>query len=460
MTNRHPSATSLAVINRLQPGQLSAEQKKRLSQLLGSPGTRAKVADRFLSSQQRQQRALNTRLNQPVTPGSMMTERDLARSTQSAADVRYGPQESQLKQNVTQAQQISRDVGDYYDAYLKELAQHQANVAGFQSQAQQALAGITGAVGGLGSGAAQGLQGDNAGNASNASAVRQALAGSFGAQQALQGASANTYADAVARQVGPGQKVQALTNAKGNEGKATKTLADLLSQKGAFRSQLASDTRQGEAKNVLAQRIAGVNATTAEARIAESARHNKASEQTARERARTSASNAKSTGYGAGRPGLNKYGYTYDEWNALSGAQQAKARAGKGKPKAGSTGQGPDWLPQGQMSAGLAQLPSLKDYASRAKTGQPFQAGHAKQQALSRSQAAQKITQNVAAPKDPILITAALDAVYDQHLSAATVKKLIAAGYKPSRVAQTLGVPTAATYKKAYRTGTARTGGN
>jgi hypothetical protein len=59
-----------------------------------------------------------------------------------------------------------------------------------------------------------------------------------------------------------------------------------------------------------------------------------------------------------------------------------------------------------------------------------------------------KLTANVAAPKDPALLSATLDAVYDGHLSAATVRKLISAGYKPSRVAQTLGVPTAAQYRK------------
>jgi hypothetical protein len=37
------------------------------------------------------------------------------------------------------------------------------------------------------------------------------------------------------------------------------------------------------------------------------------------------------TGYGAGAPGMNSYGYTYDEWSKLSDAAKAKARAGKGK---------------------------------------------------------------------------------------------------------------------------------
>lgn len=37
------------------------------------------------------------------------------------------------------------------------------------------------------------------------------------------------------------------------------------------------------------------------------------------------------TGYGAGAPGQNKYGYTYDEWTSLPESKKTKARAGKPK---------------------------------------------------------------------------------------------------------------------------------
>lgn len=36
------------------------------------------------------------------------------------------------------------------------------------------------------------------------------------------------------------------------------------------------------------------------------------------------------TGYGAGAPGLNSFGYTHDEWSGMSAAEKAKARAAKG----------------------------------------------------------------------------------------------------------------------------------
>lgn len=40
------------------------------------------------------------------------------------------------------------------------------------------------------------------------------------------------------------------------------------------------------------------------------------------------------TGYSSGGPGLNKYGYTYDQWNALSPEAQDKKRAGTGSSAA------------------------------------------------------------------------------------------------------------------------------
>jgi hypothetical protein len=100
---------------------------------------------------------------------------------------------------------------------------------------------------------------------------------------------------------------------------------------------------------------------------------------------------------------------------------------------------------------------SLKRYAAMAKAGKPFVAGHGPAAPLPRNgpnSASAKIQASVAAPDDPILVTAALDAVYNNppSLSASTVRKLIAAGYKPSLIAQALGVPTSGGQRSSART--------
>lgn len=101
----------------------------RISRLLQNPGTRAALADKYLPPAMLAQRQLNRRLNAPVTPGSTMTERDLSRQTRAASDVRYGYPEQQAQQGLQAAQQVQRDVGGYYDQYLRELAAHQQAVA-------------------------------------------------------------------------------------------------------------------------------------------------------------------------------------------------------------------------------------------------------------------------------------------------------------------------------------------
>jgi hypothetical protein len=146
---------------------------------------------------------------------------------------------------------------------------------------------------------------------------------------------------------------------------------------------------------------------------------------------------------------INKYGISESEWQSMSqDARQKVIRdfaAGKGKK-----GKGPDWLPKGQAAAGLRQLPSLKSYADKAKAGGAFVAGHAGQPKLARNEAEKKIGENVAAPQHPVLLRAALDATYDGHISAYTVKSLIQAGYKPSEVARVLGVQTSGDYKRTH----------
>ena len=312
----------------------------RVQRLLANAGTRASLPDESLPPHLLAQRQLNQRLAQPVTPGSSMTERDLARQTRAAGDVRYGAAEQQAQQNVAAAGQMTRNTSDWYDAYLRELAAHQANVGRYQQQAQTAVQGLSQATGALpAAGAAQGLSAENQQVAGNASAVRRALTDSFGAQLASQGANANTHASALTNVVGPGAKVQALQRAAGTEGKTRQQLEQLVKERGQFRQQLGEETRQSEAKNVLAQAIATGKSAVDTAQLKETVRSHRATE------SNTAASRKAREADRAGTP--NKYGYTNAEWRGMTTEQRQqkiKEFAAKGKGKTAKPGRGPGSL--------------------------------------------------------------------------------------------------------------------
>jgi hypothetical protein len=78
----------------------------------------------------------------PIVAGSGYTQGELRNDSGNATTVRYGGAERQTRQNVATAGQMQRDTGDFYDAYLKDLAQHQQNIAAYQKGAQDSVAAI------------------------------------------------------------------------------------------------------------------------------------------------------------------------------------------------------------------------------------------------------------------------------------------------------------------------------
>lgn len=144
-------------------------------------------------------------------------------------------------------------------------------------------------------------------------------------------------------------------------------------------------------------------------------------------------------------------GKTKAEVRAMSTDQRQQIVDAYNAAKGKKGGKGPDWLPQKDAAVGLRQLQTLKDFATKAKTGAAFVPGHAPQPRESRAGAEKKIlTNSDSPPQHPMLLRAALDAAYDGHISAYTVKGLIAAGYKPSEVARVLGVQTSGEYKRTH----------
>ncbi len=469
---------------------------KLRARVLKNPGLRSKLSDATLAKYapaQAKSRALTKRLATPIAPGSAITERDLAHEAQAAQTVKYGPLESDFAQQIGRSQQVERDTGTFYDQYLQLQAQHAAAVQAFQQGAQQALAQTAAGVTGLAGTQAQALQqqanqqaatqgvapaGDLTGLASQAAATRQTLMGTFQGEQALTGAAANTYASGQVPIAGA-QKLSALAQARGRTGDLQKRQTDLRREEGAFNQQFRQERRGEEFKNQLALGALNLQGAKAQADAAASTPEAVAATTSARQSASTEASTAQ------------KYGYSVHQWRMLgpkgraniiakskktstnannvitSGPLAGKTKtwveahpteAGKlvqdyerrhgtkgAKPKPGEPGAGPEWKNPNDQSKARSQVVSLRDYANKAKAGQPFVAGHSRQPRASRAQAAAKLKQAVAAPADPILLTAALDAAYDGRLSRATVRKLIAAGYKPGQIASALGVGTGPT---------------
>jgi hypothetical protein len=369
----------------------------RARQLAANPATRAALADKFLSPAQLKQRQLNQRLDTPVTPGSTLTNRQLAQQRNAAVQVQYGPQDQALGSRLAASQQTEKDQAGWYQDYLNELAQHKKNVADISANANTAYQGLSGAAQGLGTGVeGTGAQDD----ASKAQAVRQALLGNFGALQNAQGRNATDYADTLAKVVGPGQKLQAQAQGRRNTNAVRDQVASLGLQKGAYASKFSTDAITNEQKNVLAQQALGLDVQKAATQAAQNSPAAKAATAAATSEAQMA----------------SKYGMTVHQWRLLGpngratriAATKAKPAdsvytsgpfAGKKKsevdamnpdqrqstvdvydkkhgPKtAKKPGEGPDWLTQNEMGAGLAQLGPLKSYATKAKAGQPFVPG-------------------------------------------------------------------------------------
>lgn len=496
---RIPRNLTVAELNKLQPGQGTSAQKARIARLLANPGTRSLLADRFLSPAQQAVRTEHTRLAEPVVPGSSMTVKDLETQANAATALKYGPAETQAGRDLASRQAAIGQTSGFFDNYLAELRAHEANQQQINAQSQAAMQGLAGSVQGLAQGDAQQVTQGNQGlqaatgvapasvtqDASNASMLRQALTASFGSMLAGQGASAQGYADTLAHVVGPGQKVQGLTRAQGDVTRAQQAITDLASQKGSFRQQFENEFKQNEAKNVLAAQIATGKSALEQQKIDLAAKiaMGKAT-------ASTPAAKGAATAATEEAKQATKYGMSVHQWRLLGPNGRAKVIAksksqGKGpgvitsgafagytqtevakmdpakkqqlidsynkavhpgkKPKPGQAGGGPDWKPSAAQSTARSQVVSLRDYAAKARSGQPFVAGHTPQPRMSRAEAATKIKESVAAPADPILLTAALDAAYDGRLSRATVRALIAAGYKPSLIASALHVGTGPT---------------
>lgn len=392
----------------------------------------------------------------PIVPGSSINNKTLKRTTRAAMDVKYGPLQAEQGRGVQRAQSAARDVGGpggFYDQYLAQLAKHSANVNTIAGQANAAVGALPAQVTGLAGADAGSLQGqantdaaargmgpaaDITGMASDATAIRQALTGSFAAQQAAQGAAAQTYADTLAHVVGPTEKLAGQAVAQGRVKTAREKVAETKRERGASALQYREDTKASEAKNVLASQIAGVGAAAKAATTTETRRHNKATESNEAARIRAAAIKA-----GKLSPSEQKTKAELDYFNKHGYWPPT------GPPKGGPGSKNPKkpTLTLGQQGEGASQAGSIKGLAEAVKAGNPLNPKNKNskwvKRPLDRNAGEAKIRAFVGRQvKNPFLVRAAVDAVYDGHLSAYTVQHLKKGGYSPREIAATLGVKT------------------
>lgn len=387
-----------------------AAKVKRTAELLKNPGTRSLVATKDLPKGYDpafiKKRQMAEKFRAPITEGSSLTYGQVASESKDAANVQFGPNA------VANSQQLEKDTAGWYDDFQRQLAQHTQNTERYGQEANTASLGLQNAEGMT---AAHNPSAENQQVFANARAVRQSLNAAYGSQIADNAASSNKYASLRQNVVAPGNKIGAVLGAK-------KATSDLQAKIGAYQQDYRNKVRESEAQNVLAQGIAQGKTAAQLAKIAS-------------DNANKSAARAV-TKYGIDTAA----GTAADKLAAKEAADAAKAA----KPK---PGKGPEWRTPQQQGAGATEAVNLKDLVARAKSGKPFIDGHAPQPKMNRASAGKKVLANTKPLQDPVLLSATLDAVYDGHLSAATVKRLIAAGYKPSKIAQALGVPTAGQYK-------------
>lgn len=317
--------------------QRIAADPKLKAKYLSNPGLRSKLPTSALTPQQRKTRATNAYNNAPITPGSTVTNADLAREGDTAALVQFGGAGRELQDQQQREQAVGRDTAGWYDAYRKELQAHTANTQAMNAAAVGQIGALGNSMRGLdqtaltsqqtaanADAATRGATAANLGpDASNASLVRQQMIANFGAEQAGLGAAASRYADTRANVVAPTQQLQAQMGSAQRVRDVGKQITTLKEKAGAY-DQSYRDTRKAdEAKNVLAMKALDVNAlnvtsdaAAAASRTSETVRHNKASE--------TNAANASKARAQATASKINSYGYPASEWASMTTAARRK----------------------------------------------------------------------------------------------------------------------------------------
>jgi hypothetical protein len=362
------------------------------------------------------------------------------REAQAAANAQFGPQ-------VQAARQLQTNVAPWFNDF-------QARVAGYAQAAQAQAAPVLGQAQSYQQGAAAQLP---PGLDPNSDAGQQAAQAASGRQALSQlGLDALNTQNTAAQNYFGGQQTIAAKEQPAAQTAAALRLAAAKSQRGAAVTAGLTTARQNAQNYNIAQGTLGLNTAKAQADAAqtqatttERVRHDKASEQNSKAAQAFQRKQAQSTGYGAGRPGLNKYGFTYDQWTALSPKAQARARQGTGSSTTGPYGKLATPTQIGRARDAISQARSAINGidGSRADIREALLTGRVQTGTKVVQQLTGRVVNGVPQKKmvsvpvyqtvpkiGALWLDVALDLKYDGGITSATAERLHRAGYLVGRL--------------------------
>lgn len=259
-------------------------------------------------------------LAQPYGASPLTGRQALADATQMAG-LAYGPA-------IRSAQGVENSAPGWYQGFIdRSIAANTAQ----QQQAQPLLDTAQAAVTNAGA-TAPGLDPNSPQYAKEV----QAAAG----RQTMAQDSANYLAGIPAATTGylAGQQSIAARELPQTQAYLAAQTAGLRTDQGNKVTELLSALRTGEQNNSIARSTLGLNVANSATDAANAAANIDIARGVDPVTGKPLPTDAP-TGYAPGSPGLNSYGYSADEWAALSDDEKKKARAGKGK--SGSSGETP-----------------------------------------------------------------------------------------------------------------------
>lgn len=390
-------------------------------------------------------RAKKAKLNRPLFPGGLTTVGEFRRARRAAVQQEFAPQEQQIND-------AARTIPTWYQDYLAKLKS-------LQTQTAEQFQGLQSQAASLNQPLEQGAT-PNAQAAGDARAnLIKAIQGSLMQQQ---GAQANKLSDYSA--IAGARKIQKQEDIQ-------KSRKELAQAKGNFRADYTAKAKQQEFENALAAKEFGLKRKETNAQIkqdkyaakhAETTYDKEFSKQAAKYgysphdwkllgpkgRAKTIAENQKrgrqpreSLGRIQKKEEIKtatKYGYTPNQWRSLTPQKRAAIIRGDNKTANKDKGTEHGWrtqLQQGEASTAAAQSKIL---AEKLKNGEGI--AHINKSGHKRTRAeVAKILLNDPKAKEPVIISAVLDMVYNGYISRGTTKRLRDSGIKARQVAEALG---------------------
>lgn len=330
-----------------------AQRQKRVQELIGNPNTRASIPTKYLPAAQRRQREENARLDRPVMEGDPTTNRELARERNASADLRYGPLEQQLNQQLQRSQGVQQAIPQWYEQYRQLIgAANQGAQAGYaaaQQQLQQVMQG-TGQVPGQEAQAANSLNAEiqrlggtpspqNTQVAAQAAGVRSAATGNQLGVLISQGANANAYNQNLGANTGRHQ-IDALLRERLLENEVRGDQGQLARERGAYGVTQDQAIRDRIQKGILERQAFGLDVAQAEDQASDRRADNARDERRIRSQERQQ------------QQSVNQYGYSNREWQRMS-TQERQRVIRDFKRSGGSSGRGSGGAPRNEPAASL-----------------------------------------------------------------------------------------------------------